>query len=158
MIQKIRPDSAQPGEIVHLDGRVLGEHRGVIHYTIGQRRGLGIGGGVTDGEPLFVVKIDADAKQVIVGPREALATRRIPVSEINWIGDGAFGDAPEGGWDVLVKVRSTRPPIEASVFPDGDDAVVELRSDEIGVAPGQACVFYAPEGDRVLGGGWIQRR
>ncbi len=157
VIQKIRPDSAQPGEIVHLDGRVLGEHPGVIHYTIGQRRGLGIGGGVTDGEPLFVVKIDADAKQVIVGPREALATRRIPVSEINWIGDGAFGDAPEGGWDVLVKVRSTRPPIEASVFPDGDDAVVELRSDEIGVAPGQACVFYAPEGDRVLGGGWIQR-
>lgn len=157
VIQKIRPDSAQPGEIVHLDGRVLGQHPGIIHYTIGQRRGLGIGGGVTDGDPLFVVKIDADAKQVIVGPREALATRRIPVAEINWIGEGDFVDAPEGGWDVLVKVRSTRPPIEASVFPDGDGAVVELRSDEIGVAPGQACVFYAPEGDRVLGGGWIQR-
>lgn len=157
VIQKIRPDSAQPGEIVHLDGRVLGQHPGIIHYTIGQRRGLGIGGGVTDGDPLFVVKIDADAKQVIVGPREALATRRIPVAEINWIGEGDFADAPEGGWDVLVKVRSTRPPIEASVFPDGDGAVVELRSDEIGVAPGQACVFYAPEGDRVLGGGWIQR-
>jgi len=157
VIQKIRPDAAQPGEIVHLDGRVLGQHPGVIHYTIGQRRGLGIGGGVTDGDPLFVVKIDADAKQVIVGPREALATRRVPVAEINWIGGGRFEDAPEGGWDVLVKVRSTRPPIEASVFPDGDGAVVELRSDEIGVAPGQACVFYAPDGDRVLGGGWIQR-
>lgn len=157
VIQKIRPDSAQPGEIVHLDGRVLGQHPGVIHYTIGQRRGLGIGGGVTDGDPLFVVKIDADAKQVIVGPREALATRRIPVSEINWIGDGSFADAPEGGRDVLVKVRSTRPPIEASVYPDGEGAVVELRSDEMGVSPGQACVFYAPEGDRVLGGGWIQR-
>ena len=157
VIQKIRPDSAQPGEIVHLDGRVLGEHPGVIHYTIGQRRGLGIGGGVTDGDPLFVVKIDADAKQVIVGPHEALATRRIPVAEINWIGATAFTDAPEGGWDVLVKVRSTRPPIEASVFPTKDGAVVELRSDEIGVSPGQACVFYAPEGGRVLGGGWIQR-
>ena len=142
---------------MHLDGRVLGEHPGVIHYTIGQRRGLGIGGGVTDGDPLFVVKIDADAKQVIVGPRKALATRRIPVSEINWIGDGEFVDAPEGGWDVLVKVRSTRPPIEASVFPDGDGAVVELRSDEMGVSPGQACVFYAADGLRVLGGGWIQR-
>ena len=157
VIQKIRPDSAQPGENVHLDGRVLGEHPGVIHYTIGQRRGLGIGGGVTDGDPLFVVKIDADAKQVIVGPHEALATRRIPVAEINWIGATAFTDAPEGGWDVLVKVRSTRPPIEASVFPTKDGAVVELRSDEIGVSPGQACVFYAPEGGRVLGGGWIQR-
>jgi tRNA-specific 2-thiouridylase len=157
VIQKIRPDSAKPGEIVHLDGRVLGEHPGVIHYTIGQRRGLGIGGGVTDGDPLFVVKIDADAKQVIVGPHEALATRRIPVAEINWIGATAFTDAPEGGWDVLVKVRSTRPPIEASVFPTKDGAVVELRSDEIGVSPGQACVFYAPEGGRVLGGGWIQR-
>ncbi len=157
VIQKIRPDSAQPGEIVHLDGRVLGEHPGVIHYTIGQRRGLGIGGGVTDGDPLFVVKIDADAKQVIVGPHEALATRRIPVAEINWIGATAFTDAPEAGWDVLVKVRSTRPPIEASVFPTKDGAVVELRSDEIGVSPGQACVFYAPEGGRVLGGGWIQR-
>ena len=157
VIQKIRPDAAQPGEIVHLDGRVLGQHPGVIHYTIGQRRGLGIGGGVTDGEPLFVVKLDAETRRVVVGPREALATRRIPVSEINWIGGGDFADAPEGGWDVLVKVRSTRPPIEASVFPDGDGAVVELRSDEIGVAPGQACVFYAPEGGRVLGGGWIQR-
>ena len=157
VIQKIRPDAAQPGEIVHLDGRVLGQHPGVIHYTIGQRRGLGIGGGVTDGDPLYVVKLEADSRQVIVGPRAALATRRVPVAEINWIGDGAFADAPEGGWDVLVKVRSTRPPIEASVFPDGDGAVVELRSDEIGVAPGQACVFYAPEGGRVLGGGWIQR-
>lgn len=157
VIQKIRPDSAQPGEIVHLDGRVLGEHPGVIHYTIGQRRGLGIGGGVTGGDPLFVVKIDAGTKQVIVGPREALATRRVPVAEINWIGDGNFADAPEGGWDVLVKIRSTRPPIEASVFPEGDGAAVELRSDEMGVSPGQACVFYAPDGVRVLGGGWIQR-
>ena len=157
VIQKIRPDAAQPGEIVHLDGRVLGEHPGVIHYTIGQRRGLGIGGGVTDGDPLYVVKLDAEARRVVVGPREALATRRVPVAEVNWIGGGAFTDAPEGGWDVLVKVRSTRPPIEASVFPEGDGAVVELRSDEIGVAPGQACVFYAPEGGRVLGGGWIRR-
>lgn len=157
VIQKIRPDAAQPGEIVHMDGRVLGEHPGVIHYTIGQRRGLGIGGGVTDGDPLYVVKLDAEARRVVVGPKAALATRRVPVAEVNWIGGGDFADAPQGGWDVLVKVRSTRPPIEASVFPDGGGAVVELRSDEIGVAPGQACVFYAPEGGRVLGGGWIQR-
>ncbi|MEM7270909.1 MAG: tRNA 2-thiouridine(34) synthase MnmA [Pseudomonadota bacterium] len=153
IIEKLRPGAVEPGEIVHLDGRVLGEHPGVIHYTIGQRRGLGIGGG----DPLFVVKLDAEAKQVFVGPREALATRHVPINEINWIGGGDFEDAPEDGWEALVKVRSTRPPIEARVKPDPGGAIVELLSAEEGVAPGQACVFYAPEGDRVLGGGWIQR-
>lgn len=157
VIEKLRPGAAEPGEIVHLDGRVLGEHPGVIHFTIGQRRGIGIGGDVAGGDPLYVVKLDADAKRVIVGPREALAIRAVPVKEINWIGDGDFADAPEGGWEVTVKVRSTRPPTPARVKPDGDGAIVELMNPEEGVAPGQACVFYAPEGTRILGGGWITR-
>jgi len=155
VIEKLRPGAAEPGEIVDLDGRVLGTHEGVIHYTIGQRRGLGIGGG----EPLFVARLDAENRRVIVGPRAALATRRVPVAGINWIGDAAFADAPEGGWEAAVKVRSTRPPAPARIHPRGDGAAeVELLDPEEGVAPGQACVFYAPEGSRVLGGGWIGRR
>ena len=154
VIEKLRPGAVAPGEIVDLDGTVLGQHQGVIHYTIGQRRGLGIGGG----EPLFVVRLDAEKRRVIVGPRAALATLRIPVSGINWIGDGAFADTPEGGWEAAVKVRSTRPPVPARIHPRGDGrAEVELLDPEEGVAPGQACVFYAPEGSRVLGGGWIGR-
>ncbi len=154
VIEKLRPGAAEPGEIVHLDGRVLGRHEGVIRYTVGQRRGLAIGGG----EPLFVVRLDADARRVVVGPREALARREIPVAEVNWLGDGAFDDAPAGGWEVAVKVRSTRPPVPARVHPDGARrARVELLAAEEGVAPGQACVFYAAEGTRVLGGGWITR-
>ena len=152
VIEKLRPGAAEPGEVVHLDGRVLGQHNGVIHYTIGQRRGLGIGGG----EPLYVVRLDADSKHVIVGPREALAARHVPIKEINWLGDTSFEEAPDGGWEVAVKVRSTRPPKEARIIPTGPDtALVELLSPEEGIAPGQACVFYAPEGSRVLGGGWI---
>ena len=153
VIEKLRPGASDPGEIVHLDGRVLGEHRGVIHYTIGQRRGIGIGGG----EPLYVVKLEAEAKRVIVGPREALATRHVPVSEINWIGGGAFHDAPEGGHEALVKVRSTRPPTAARLHPREGGAEVELLDPEEGVAPGQACVFYDTDNSRVLGGGWITR-
>jgi len=154
VIERLRPGAAEPGEIVHLDGRVLGEHRGVIHYTIGQRRGLGVGGG----EPLFVVRLDPERRRVFVGPREALATRRITVTGVNWLGDGAFADAPSGGWEASVKVRSTRPPLAARIRPRGDGrAEVELLTPEEGVAPGQACVFYTPEGQRVMGGGWIAR-
>lgn len=154
VIEKLRPGAAQPGEIVHLDGRVLGRHDGVIRYTVGQRRGLGIGGG----EPLYVVRLEPDDRRVVVGPREALATRRIPVRQINWLGDGAFADAPEDGWPARVKVRSTRPPAEARIVPAGPDtARVELAVAEEGVAPGQACVFYDSAGSRVLGGGWIVR-
>jgi tRNA-specific 2-thiouridylase len=154
VIEKLRPGAAEPGDIVDIGGNVLGAHKGVIHYTIGQRRGLGIGGG----DPLFVVRLDADARRVIVGPREALATRSVPVSGINWIGDGPFDEAPKGGWETMVKVRSTRPPAPARIHPRGDgQAEVELLNPEEGVAPGQACVFYAPEGSRVLGGGWIGR-
>ncbi|MEL6768307.1 MAG: tRNA 2-thiouridine(34) synthase MnmA [Pseudomonadota bacterium] len=157
VIEKLRPGAAEPGEIVHLDGRVLGEHRGVIHYTIGQRKGLGLGGGETGGEPLHVVKLDAEGRRVIVGPRAALATRQVRVGTLNWLGDLPL-EAAEEGVEVAVKVRSTRPPKpgRVQVARDGG-AEVTLYADEEGVAPGQACVLYAPEGSRVLGGGWIGR-
>lgn len=152
VIEKLRPGAADPGEIVRADGRVIGTHRGVIHYTIGQRRGLGIGG--LD-EPLYVVKLDVDARRVVVGPKEMLATRIIPVRDINWLGDGAF---EAGEREVSVRVRSTRPPAPAVIRPvSSTEAEVELLSPEQGVSPGQACVFYETGGTRVLGGGWIWR-
>ncbi|MCL4105472.1 UNVERIFIED_CONTAM: hypothetical protein GTU68_055603 [Idotea baltica] len=141
VIEKLRPGAADPGDIVDPTGKVLGQHNGVIHYTIGQRRGLGIGGLA---DPLYVVKLDVDKKQVIVGPKDMLATRKIPVREVEW--------------SVMVKVRSTRPPKEAIIRPlSATEAEVELFDAEEGVSPGQACVFYASEGSRVLGGGWIWR-
>lgn len=150
VIEKLRPGAAEPGDIVHLDGRVLGRHKGVIHYTVGQRRGLGIGGG----DPLYVVKLDAEAHQVIVGPKEALETTQVPVREINWLGDTPFDSRPE--WHASVRVRSTRPPKEAIIRPAGpNSANIELTDPEEGVAPGQACVFYETGGTRVFGGGWI---
>ena len=153
VIEKLRPGAADPGEIVHADGRVLGTHRGVIHYTIGQRRGLGIGG---LSEPLYVVRLDVEARRVIVGPKEMLSTRVIPVREINWLGDEPFASRAE--WPLAVKVRSTRPPTDAVIRPTGPTtAEVELLTPEEGVSPGQACVFYDPEGSRVFGGGWIWR-
>ncbi len=153
VIEKLRPGAADPGEIVDLEGTVLGRHDGVIHYTIGQRRGLGIGG-LT--EPLYVVRLDPDARRVIVGPKQALATRRVPVREINWLGDAPLTVRDE--WPVTVRVRSTRAPAPAIIRPIGEtEAEVELLASEDGVSPGQACVFYAPEGTRVLGGGWIWR-
>ncbi|MFW2587214.1 tRNA 2-thiouridine(34) synthase MnmA [Sagittula sp. SSi028] len=157
VIEKLRPGSAEPGEIVHADGRVLGEHKGVIHYTIGQRRGLGIGGLDT---PLYVVKLDVEKKQVVVGPKEMLATRTIPVREINWLGDEPLMSRKE--WTLAVKVRSTRPPREAILRPLSETtAEVELLTPEEGVSPGQACVFYDPDhsdgASRIFGGGWIWR-
>lgn len=151
VIEKLRPGAAEPGEIVHVDGRILGHHEGVIHFTIGQRRGLGIGG---LSEPLYVVRLDVDAKQVIVGPKEMLSTRVVPVREINWLGDECFTSREE--WHLAVKVRSTRPPREAIVRPLSDTtAEVELLTPEEGVSPGQACVFYDAESSRIFGGGWI---
>ena len=151
VIEKLRPGAAEPGEIVDVEGRVLGTHKGVIHYTIGQRRGLGIGG--LD-DPLYVVKLDVDTKRVIVGPKEMLSTRVVPLREINWLGDAPFDSADE--WHVAVKVRSTRPPREAVIRPlSPTTATVELLTPEEGVSPGQACVFYDPGSSRVLGGGWI---
>ncbi len=152
VIEKLRPGAAEPGEIVDISGRVLGEHRGIIHYTVGQRRGLGLGGG----DPLYVVRLDPAERRVVVGPRAALATRTIRVGGINWLGDDAFEAAPEEGHEALVKVRSTRPPAPARIRPRHDGAEVALLAPEEGVAPGQACVFYEPDGSRVLGGGWIR--
>ncbi|WP_370470450.1 tRNA 2-thiouridine(34) synthase MnmA [uncultured Paracoccus sp.] len=154
VIEKLRPGAADPGEIVDMDGNVLGTHNGVIHYTIGQRRGLGIGG---LGDPLYVVKLDPEARRVIVGPREALSTRTVPVGEVNWIGDENFdGMAPR---EILVRIRSTRPPRSAILRPTGPrSAEVDLMDPEEGVSPGQACVFYDTGSTRVLGGGWIQPR
>ncbi len=153
VIEKLRPGAAEPGEIVDMDGRVLGRHDGVIHYTIGQRRGLGIGG--LDA-PLYVVKLDVAARRVIVGPKSALATRVVPVREVNWLGDAPFSSRPE--WELEVKLRSTRPPAPAIVRPLSEtSAEVELLTPEQGVSPGQACVFYAPGDSRVFGGGWIWR-
>ncbi|MCV6824321.1 MULTISPECIES: tRNA 2-thiouridine(34) synthase MnmA [Halocynthiibacter] len=153
VIEKLRPEAADPGQIVDLEGNVLGEHKGVIHYTIGQRRGLGIGGLA---DPLYVVKLDADKKQVVVGPKTALATRTIPVREINWLHDAPMTSREE--WHLSVRVRSTRPPREAILRPISEtEATVELLSPEEGVSPGQACVFYDTESTRIFGGGWIWR-
>ncbi|SDR40658.1 tRNA (5-methylaminomethyl-2-thiouridylate)-methyltransferase [Rhizobiales bacterium GAS191] len=153
VIEKLRPGASRPGAIIHVDGRVLGQHRGVMHYTVGQRKGLG----VADGEPLYVLRLDAERAEVIVGPRSALEVGGITLSELNWLGDLAVEAWPENGLEVAVKVRSTRPPRKARL--DIDDGVcrVRLGVPEEGVAPGQACVIYdspAP-GARLLGGGVI---
>lgn len=152
VIEKLRPESAGPGDIVHLDGRVLARHQGIIHYTVGQRRGLGVGGG----EPLFVVRLDAGQRRVIVGPREALLSSQIRVHQLNWLGDNP--PSPQG-LEVAVRVRSTRPPVAGVLFSDGaGGANITLHQPEEAVAPGQACVVYeAGQGSRVLGGGWIMR-
>jgi tRNA-specific 2-thiouridylase len=154
VIDRLRPHGAEPGDIVHLDGRVLGRHEGVTRYTIGQRRGLN----VAVGDPLFVVKIDAEARRVVVGPREALLTGALTLKETNWLGDEAtIEEAGLAGRPVLARVRSTREPVAGRlVLADGAPGVL-FDAPEEGVAPGQACVLYAPEApDRVLGGGFIQ--
>jgi tRNA-specific 2-thiouridylase len=154
VIERLRPGAAQPGEIVDLAGRVLGRHDGIVHFTVGQRRGLGIAAGA----PLYVVRLDAAARRVVVGPREALDVRRMALRDVNWLGDGEL-DAALDGTEVFVKVRSTRPPQAAWLKRGRDGVEVELAGSEQGVAPGQACVFYdAGHGQaRVLGGGFIRR-
>ena len=153
LIDRLRPQGAEPGEIVHLDGRVLGRHEGVTRYTIGQRRGLN----VAVGDPLFVVRIDADSRQVIVGPREALLTRACTLKETNWLGESPSLEAAEGR-PVLARVRSTREPVPGRIALIDGQAAVAFDVAEEGVAPGQACVLYAPEDPtRVLGGGFIDR-
>ena len=149
VIERLRPGASEPGDIIHLDGEILGRHKGIIHYTIGQRRGLGIGGR----DPLYVIRLDADKKQVIVGPKEALGVSDLVIRELNWLGDRPI---PDQGLDLQVKVRSTRPPVPATLFPPGDDTGlvrIKLHDPEQGISPGQAAVFY--DDDRVLGGGWI---
>jgi tRNA-specific 2-thiouridylase len=155
IIERLKPGAAEPGKIVDLDGKVLGEHSGIIHYTVGQRRGLG----VATGTPLFVVRLDADRRSVVVGPREALRMSRIVLRDVNWIGDGSLDEAlADDRREVFVKVRSTRPPQAAWLRHGTNGCEVELVDGEHGVSPGQACVFYdAGEGQaRVLGGGFIK--
>nr|WP_156617759.1 MULTISPECIES: tRNA 2-thiouridine(34) synthase MnmA [Rhizobium/Agrobacterium group] len=155
IINKLKPNAALSGDIVHLDGRVLGQHEGILHYTIGQRKGLG----VATGEPLYVVYLDARSRRVIVGPREALETRRVYLRDINWLGDRAIEDEASGGFACFAKVRSTRPPAPAHLHADETGIYVDLDMGEAGVAPGQACVLYSGEGAdaRVYGGGFIER-
>ena len=155
IIAKLKPTAANPGDIVHIDGRVLGRHEGILRYTIGQRRGIG----VASAEPLYVVHLDAERARVIVGPREALETRKIFLRDMNWLGDEALIDVPVDGLDVYAKVRSTRPPRPAVLRQSGGRVSVELAEGESGVAPGQACVLYTDDGNeaRVLGGGFIER-
>jgi tRNA-specific 2-thiouridylase len=152
LIDKLRPDAAGRGEIIHLDGRVLGLHEGVSRYTVGQRRGLN----VAVGDPLFVVKLDPAAKQVIVGPREALLTRALWMKETTWLGDHAsFEDAARAELPVLARVRSTRDPSPARLVFETAPMLVFDRPEE-GVSPGQAGVLYDPASpSRVLGGGFI---
>jgi tRNA-uridine 2-sulfurtransferase len=148
VVKKLHPDAATPGDIVDVNGTVLGRHDGIIHYTVGQRRGLG----VSAAHPLYVVRLDPETAQVVVGPEGALKRTTATLHGVNWLG---ATDMPADGIKVQVKMRSTQPPTPASVRPTGKgEAVVELEHPAT-IAPGQACVFY--DGDRVLGGGWIGR-
>ncbi|HJS30776.1 MAG TPA: tRNA 2-thiouridine(34) synthase MnmA [Alphaproteobacteria bacterium] len=153
IVAKLRPGADEPGEIVGLDGAVLGEHPGIIHYTVGQRRGLGLGGAArADDEPLYVVRLEAATRRVVVGPRAALAVRRVQLRDVNWIAGG--GGPPGEGVEVDVKLRSTASAVAATLCgAQASTAEIVLDRAEFGVAPGQACVFY--RGSRVLGGGWI---
>ncbi len=149
VVERLRPGAAKPGEIVDQDGRVLGRHEGIIHYTVGQRRGLGIGGSA---EPLFVVRLEPAARRVVVGPRAALARNAVRVNGINWLDAEPL---PDAGRRVAVKLRSAQPPAPATLAPAGESgAEIVLDRPQYGVAPGQAAVFY--DGTRVLGGGWIE--
>jgi tRNA-specific 2-thiouridylase len=155
IIAKLKPEAGRPGDIVHVDGTVLGRHQGIIHFTIGQRRGIG----VATGEPVYVVHIDAKSATVTVGPREALATRRIQLRGLNWLGDAPVCEIGEAGRHIHVRVRSTRPPRPACLTVEDGAVYVTLATGEDGISPGQACVFYADgtPRSRVLGGGWIKR-
>jgi tRNA-specific 2-thiouridylase len=154
IISRLKPNAMEPGDIADLDGRVLGTHQGIAHFTVGQRKGLGI----ASGHPLYVVKLDATTRRVVVGPREALRMDRILLRDVNWIGDGALDLAIGNGLEIFVRVRSTRAPQPAWLRGANGQYEVELVAGEEGVSPGQACVFYdAPSGQaRVLGGGFIQ--
>ena len=153
VIERLKPNAMEPGDIVDLEGRVLGRHQGIVGFTIGQRRGLGIAASA----PLYVVHLDAETRRVVVGPREALNVRKIALRDVNWIGGGDLDRAIGDGLELFVKVRSTRPAQPAWLRRVGATYEVELVDGEEGVSPGQACVFYdAPTGQaRVLGGGFI---
>ncbi len=149
LIARLRPEACEPGDIVDRDGTVLGRHDGIVNYTVGQRRRIGIAGS----EPLFVLRIEADARRVVVGPRSGLFGRRLTLSGVNWLGDDELGTHD---WPVEVKLRARAEPAPATVRGlEGGRAEVTLESPQEAIAPGQACVFY--RGPRVLGGGWIER-
>ena len=149
IVEKLHPGAAEPGDIVDLNGAVIGQHQGIIHFTVGQRRGLGIAAP----DPHYVIRVEPDTRRVVAGPKAALLKSRFRVGEINWLGDGAM---PEKGLSMTVKVRSTTEPVAASIDNiSGDQAEMIMAEPQAGIAPGQACVFY--DGDRVLGGGWIKR-
>jgi tRNA-specific 2-thiouridylase len=152
VVERLKPGAAEPGEIVHIDGRRLGRHDGIIHFTVGQRRGIGIAESAADGEPLYVVRLEPELRQIVVGPKAALAVDGVALTDVNWL-DGSRG--PEGR-ALSVKLRSMSAPVGARVVA-ATNATAELRFDapQFGVAAGQACVFY--DGSRVLGGGWIRR-
>jgi tRNA-specific 2-thiouridylase len=154
IIGRLRPNAIEPGDIVDLGGRVIGRHQGIVHFTVGQRRGLGI----ASSAPLYVLRLDAESRRVVVGPREALRMDRIVLRDVNWIGDGALDRAIGEGLEIFVRVRSTRAPQPAWLRAAGRGYEVELVAGEEGVSPGQACAFYgAASGQaRVLGGGFIQ--
>jgi len=153
IISRLKPNAMEAGDIVDLGGRLLGRHQGIANFTVGQRKGLGI----ALGSPLYVVRLDAATRRVVVGPREALRMDRIVLRDVNWIGDGALDSAVANGLEVFVRVRSTRAPQPAWLRGADGTYEVELVAGEEGVSPGQACVFYdAPSGQaRVLGGGFI---
>jgi tRNA-specific 2-thiouridylase len=158
IISRLKPNAMEPGDIVDLDGNLLGTHQGIAHFTVGQRKGLGI----ASSHPLYVVKLDAATRRVVVGPREALRMDRITLRDVNWIGDGsldrAVGKGLDRGLEIFVRVRSTRAPQPAWLRAASGRYEVELVAGEEGVSPGQACVFYdaASSQARVLGGGFIQ--
>ena len=149
IVERLRPDAAEPGEIVHVDGRVLGRHDGLMGFTVGQRRGLA----VATGERLYVVRLEPERRRVVVGPKSALACGAAELSDVNWLGDEPL---PLDGVELTVRHRAREPVVAARVLPTtAGGARVEFREPQAGVAPGQACVFY--RGTRVLGGGWIER-
>jgi tRNA-specific 2-thiouridylase len=159
VVRRLRPGAVDAGDIRHLDGTVLGRHNGVIDYTIGQRRGLGIGGraGVDESEgPLYVVGIDAETNTVLVGPQAALACHEVHLHDVNWI-----NGQPENGARVLARLRNTAPAVNARIYCDRPDvaaAVIVLDAPQYGIASGQAAVLYQGDAaDILLGGGWISK-
>jgi tRNA-uridine 2-sulfurtransferase len=152
VLLKLRPDMAAPGDIVDLEGRVIGRHDGVANFTVGQRRGLRLGGA----EPLYVISLDARRRRVVAGPRRALRRRRIWLKDVNWLGPDELPLAPSG-FMAHVRVRSTRPPAPARIVREGEAWCVEIEGGEEAVSPGQACVLYerAGPGAEVFGGGRI---